>query len=244
MSHLLQNDFIISKKLCVNSRFEQIKTIEQETPLRQALTLHISLKAAYKLKNNINHMRIKKTIGELVLQIIPVMIGVYLGFVVSNWSSNKQQDLKKKILIENIIVEVKDNQTNINSVVRYHEMLRDSSRHFLKLNKSEIPSFFRGVNTLTLSNSAFETGVQTGLLNELSIDKIQSLNRVYTSQKSYDEFCNILLSGLINMDFMENEESMKKILQYLSISMTDVAIKERQLLRDYQNVLDNILTEK
>lgn len=172
------------------------------------------------------------------------MIGVYLGFIVSNWSSNKQQNAKKKILIENIIAEVRDNQSNINLVVTYHEMLRDSSRHYLQLNKSTIPSFFRGVNTLTLANSAFETGIQTGLLNELSINQIQSLNRVYTSQKAYGEFCNILLSGLINMDFMENEESLKKILQYLSISMTDVAIKERQLLKDYDNVLSNLLTEK
>ncbi|HEY9113353.1 MAG TPA: hypothetical protein VIN10_01555 [Bacteroidales bacterium] len=189
-------------------------------------------------------MKIKRKIGELFFQIIPVMIGVYLGFIVSNWSESKQQDSKKKLLIENIISEIKDNKNNINMVVDYHEMLRDSSRYFLKSGKNQIPSFFRGVNTLTLTNSAFETGIQTGLLNELSIDKIQSLNRVYASQKAYNEFCNILLSGLINMDFMDNEESIQKILQFLSISMTDVAIKERHLLKEYENVINNTLVGK
>lgn len=189
-------------------------------------------------------MKINKKIGELIFQIIPVMIGVYLGFIVSNWSETKQQNAKKKILIENMISEINENKNNIIEVVQYHEMLRDSSRYYLKSGRADMPSFFRGVNTLTLINSAFETGIQTGLLNELSIDKIQSLNRVYTSQKSYNDFCNILLSGLLNMDFMENEESIKKILQYLSISMTDVAIKERQLLNEYEKVLNQTLTEK
>lgn len=189
-------------------------------------------------------MKAKKKIGELLFQIIPVMIGVYLGFIVSNWSENKQQNTKKKILIENIISEIHENKNNIIEVVPYHEMLRDSSRYYIKSDIAKMPPFFKGVNTLTLIDSAFETGVQTGLLNELPIDIIQSLNRVYTFQKSYNEFCNILLSGLINMDLMENEESIKRILQYLSISMTDVAIKERQLLNDYEKVLNYILTEK
>jgi hypothetical protein len=189
-------------------------------------------------------MKIKQKIGELLFQIIPVMIGVYLGFIVSNWSETKQQNSKKKILIESIISEINENKNNIIEIVQYHEMLRDSSTYYLKTDKVKMPSFFRGVNTLTLINSAFETGIQTGLLNELSIDKIQALNRVYTSQKSYNDFCNILLTGLITMDFNENEASMKKILQYLSISMTDVAIKERQLLIDYEKVLTNTLTKK
>jgi hypothetical protein len=32
----------------------------------------------------------KKRMGDLILQIIPVMIGVYLGFVVSSWAENRK----------------------------------------------------------------------------------------------------------------------------------------------------------
>lgn len=81
-------------------------------------------------------------------------------------------------------------------------------------------------------------------MNELPIDKIQLLNRVYTAQKSYDNFCNLLLSGLISLDFSENEASIKKLLQYLSISMSDVSYKERKLLKDYEEVLTNLTSEK
>lgn len=100
-------------------------------------------------------MKINKTLSKLAFQIIPVMIGVYLGFLVSDWSANKQQNAKKKILVQNIIAEVRNNQANINSVVTYHEMLRDSSGYYSALNTSKIPTFFKGVNTSNLDNSAF-----------------------------------------------------------------------------------------
>lgn len=189
-------------------------------------------------------MKIRKILADLVLQIIPVMIGVYLGFIVSNWSSERQLIAKTKILKKNIIIEIKENQNSINSILSYHEMLRDSSQYYLSQKKLVIPSFFKGVNPLTLSNSAFETGVQTGLINELTFDEIQALNKVYTYQKSYDNYWNILLSGLITFDLTENEESSKKFLMYLSISMTDIVIKEQQLINEYKIILSNTNTKK
>jgi hypothetical protein len=65
----------------------------------------------------------KKKIGELFFQIIPVMIGVYLGFVVSNWSERKQQDSKKKILVRNIISEIKENKKNVLGIIEYHNIM-------------------------------------------------------------------------------------------------------------------------
>ena len=195
-------------------------------------------------KSKIQPVIIRRNAWELIIQIIPVMIGVYLGFIVSDWSQQEQQTTKKKVLVESIIAEIQDNRSSIEAVVEYHETLRDTSRHYVRNDHSSMPSFFKGINTVTLRNSAFETGVQTGLLNELQVDKIQELNAVYASQNAYNEFCNILLSGLVNMDFSDKEASVQRILQYLSLTMTDVAIKERKLLREYEAVLKSIEDER
>ena len=40
----------------------------------------------------------KKKIGEILLQIIPVMIGVYLGFVLSNWSETNKTKSQTELL--------------------------------------------------------------------------------------------------------------------------------------------------
>ncbi|MCT8340754.1 hypothetical protein MG296_11865 [Flavobacteriaceae bacterium TK19130] len=179
-----------------------------------------------------------KYLGSLLLQIIPVMIGVYLGFLVTDCSSEKQTNEKRNALVKNISAELTSNKNRLEQVVDYHRMVRDSVRYYLQHPKPiSGPGFFRGTNTMTLPRSAFETGIQTGIINELSIDKIQALNTTYTHQDSYNEFGMLMLQGLITMDFDESKESIEKIFRYLSISMTDVVIKEEDLLKQYDKTL-------
>jgi hypothetical protein len=94
-----------------------------------------------------------------------------------------------------------------------------------------------------LVNSAYLKGIQTGTINELPINTIQSLNQIYTLQEDYNDFGNVLLAGLINKEFSEKEEDIKKIVRYLSVSMSDIVIKEDGLLYSYNNVL-NLLNRK
>lgn len=185
--------------------------------------------------------KFKKKITELLFQIIPVMIGVYLGLIASNWSQKKQQKEKTASLTENIMVEVKTNRDKIANVIAYHEKLRDSARYNLNTKNNKIPSFFRGIRVVTLPNSAHETGIQTGLLNEFPVEELQILNEAYTYQDSYNKFGNILLSSLFSMDLTDEELSKTKALQYLSIAMSDVVHKEKELLKAYDNILKDSL---
>jgi len=185
----------------------------------------------------------KKKLGELLFQIVPVMIGVYLGFLVSNWSQNKQKRIQSQVLIENIRSEINANEKILKSVVDYHLMLRDSSRFYSNPTASITSSnFFKGTRVMKLTNSAYETGIQTGIINELSLDKIQAINQLYTFQEDYNDFGNLLMASLINKDFTNKEEDMRKIASMLSVTMTDIVIKERELI-DYFLLVKEILPE-
>ncbi len=181
----------------------------------------------------------KDKLGDLLIQIISVMIGVFLGFLISDWSEANKDDAKTEVLKTSIENEINNNKSKIGNVLNYHRTVRDSARYYLNqpFTKSKAISFFRGVNTVVLNNSAFDTGVQTGLITNIPVEKIQALNEIYSRQKSYQDFSNLLISGLITLDFDQNEKSMKKILMYLSISMTDIVIKEEQLLRSYDDFM-------
>lgn len=176
----------------------------------------------------------KKKIGELLLQIIPVMIGVYLGFIVTNWGENRKSRKQAETLIANILSEIEINQGRLENVVDYHVMLRDSSRYYSNAQvRMTKPRFFEGTRVVRLTNSAYTTGVQTGVINELPIAQIQAINQVYTFQNDYNEFGNLMMASLLNRDFSENEENMRAIARFLSVSMTDVVIKENDLLEGY-----------
>ncbi|NMM47911.1 hypothetical protein [Marinigracilibium pacificum] len=186
----------------------------------------------------------KSKINDLLIQVISVTIGVFLGFAISNWSEVRKETNKYNSLIENVESEIQSNKIKIEKVIDYHRMVRDSTRFYMmkKDLKGFKPGFFNGVNTLSFSNSAFQTGIQTGVFNKIDLNKIQAINDVYTKQRAYEEYSNILLSGFITMDFIDNDESNWKIATFLSISMNDVVIKEEQLLKSIDNAL-SVLNE-
>ena len=183
----------------------------------------------------------KKKIGELFFQIIPVMIGVYLGFLASNWASNSQKKHESKILIENLLSEIDTNETTLKDVIEYHKMLLDSSRYYSRdRNKIENTKYFKGTRLLKLSSSAYNTGIQTGVINEMSIDDIQNINQLYTFQDDYNEFGKMMMTSLISKDFSDKEEDKKKIARLLALTMSDIVIKEKQLISWYADVKEKL----
>ena len=181
---------------------------------------------------------IKKKIGEIIIQIIPVMIGVYLGFLVSDRADIKKRKNQSMILVENILSEMAANSQKIAGVKDYHIMVMDSSQFYSnpnnKIKRKRL--FFQGIRMSALTSSAYNTGIQTGILNELPLKKIQALNELYTQQDSYNDYANMILDGFLNKDFSNNEEALRKIIQFLSMTMTDVVYKEKSLSEAYESV--------
>lgn len=179
----------------------------------------------------------KHKLVELSLELITVMIGVYLGFVATNWSDSQKRTREAKILVENILSEIETNKEKLSKVIDYHKMLQDSSSYYAYQQEIKTqPHFFKGTRTVNLSQSAYNTGTQTGIINELPIDKIQLLNELYTSQNAYNDLGKMILSSLINKDFSNDPKSWRAIAQFLSISMTDVIIQETGLMEAYESV--------
>lgn len=179
----------------------------------------------------------KKKIADILLQIIPVMIGVYLGFVISSWADTNKRKKESAKMVENILFEISSNEKKIKAVAEYHVMVRDSSLHYANTTeKVGKPKFFEGTRIFTLTNSAYNTGIQTGIINELPLEHIQQLNQLYTYQDEYNNFSNILMSGLINKKFSDKEEDIRDIAMYLSLTMYDVILKEKGLLKEYEEI--------
>ena len=98
------------------------------------------------------------------------------------------------------------------------------------------PSFFQGLNLVSLTESAYMTGIQTGIIAELKLKRIQDINLLYTFQDDYNRFNDMTLEGFINSDFTMNEKNMQSLLQYISIVMSDFAIKEKILIEAYDKL--------
>ncbi|MEL6536111.1 MAG: hypothetical protein AAFQ98_11900 [Bacteroidota bacterium] len=179
----------------------------------------------------------KKKLVDILVQIVPVMIGVYLGFIITNWSDSSKRKMQADQLIENILGEVAANRTKIENSIAYHEMIRDSSRVMADPNTENVNNdFFKGTKLANLTHSAFDTGIQTGIINELPIQQIQLLNQIYTVQNAYDDYILIIMQGFLERDFSKEPEAIRSIARYLSVTMTDIVYQEQSLLSLYEKM--------
>ncbi|MEO0583392.1 MAG: hypothetical protein AAF135_14300 [Bacteroidota bacterium] len=179
----------------------------------------------------------KKAVGNFLLQMIPVALGVYLGFLVSDWSENNSKRAQRDQLKASMLSEMQVNLQQLEKIVDYHRVLKDSSQYYANpSNPIRKPYFFRGTRMSKLSNSAYMTGIQTGAINELPLETIQKINQVYTRQNDYNDYGTLILSGLINKKFSEKKEDMRDIAQFLAITMVDVVAMEQELILKYQNL--------
>jgi hypothetical protein len=66
------------------------------------------------------------------------------------------------------------------------------------------------------------------------------VNSLYTFQNEYNEFGTLMMASLIDKDFSDDPEDIRKIAQFLAVTMTDVVIKETDLLRGYKDLLEEL----
>ncbi|MFT4535147.1 MAG: hypothetical protein ACJA1A_001812 [Saprospiraceae bacterium] len=59
-------------------------------------------------------------------------------------------------------------------------------------------------------------------------------------QSACKDFNTLILSGLITSDLEENDQGIRKFYSYLAVSMTDVVIQERNLIYDYDLLLNQL----
>ncbi|MFK8102971.1 MAG: hypothetical protein AB8G15_10620 [Saprospiraceae bacterium] len=182
-----------------------------------------------------------KKIGTTILvQMLPVMIGVYLGFAMNNFGERQKLEKQSNTYKEMLKNEIRENLASVENVNSYHIQLTNKFSEILEAEnmKEKFGSMqFRGFKPGFVNNSAYNTGIQTGIIQEFDLKLIQSLNRLYTLQGKYNRFNENLINSYISNKFPETNSEIRSLLISSSMSMTDILIYEKELRSFYQEIL-------
>jgi hypothetical protein len=75
----------------------------------------------------------KYAIGEIVL----VVLGILIALSINNWNDHRKGKIKKNILLNALKVEFNNNLAQLDSVLKYDNLVVKSSFEFLKINSSD-----------------------------------------------------------------------------------------------------------
>lgn len=182
----------------------------------------------------------KKVLLNLTNQILPIMLGVYLGFAMNNFGENRKTKRQVSIFRQMLQNEIQENLAEIKQVSPYHVKL---SKDFSNILESENiqETFerysFQGIKPGIVNNSAFNTGVQTGIIQEFDLQLIQDLNRLYTFQAKYNSFNETTIGSFVAKKFPETEPEIKSTLVSMVMNMNDIQSFENTLIDFYEKVL-------
>ncbi len=195
------------------------------------------------MANQSRFQKVGSITWKFIREMIPVMLGVYFAFVLSDYSEARKTANQFKEYKQLIKKEVSQNLDNINPTYEYHKSFKedliqianhkDPYNHYLDYQ-------MKGLRPGFVSSSAYQTGIQTGIIQEFDLDMIQQINNIYTYQSKYDDYNKSLLSGFINKELPQNSTEVKSIASNLIMSMNDIIISERNLIEYYEALIDKL----
>lgn len=185
----------------------------------------------------------KKMFFTGLKEIIPVMIGVYLGFTLNNFGETQKLNRDKATYAQMLTTEVQQNLASLENVSIYHAKLTadfDSIYHSKDIKKAFDNYQLQGLRPGFVNSSAYETGIQTGIIQSLDLQLVQRLNMVYTLQEKYDNFNNNMLNSFLGQKFPETTSEIKSLLKIMNMNMVDINNFEYELIEFYKNILKEL----
>lgn len=191
-----------------------------------------------------------KKLKELLLQLIPVAIGVYIGILAGNLNEKWNHRADQKEFITNLIQEIEFNKSKIVAAKEYHAQLNEILDSLMKVTPEEelLKPFFKnkgfsfipgwtGINIPTLESSVFESGLISNLLQGLDFKTINNISRMYNFQKEYKEITKPIVTRLFNVDI---ETKTTEVITIAQILASDIKGFEETLIKGNTQLIEHL----
>ena len=183
-----------------------------------------------------------------LLQIIPVMLGVFLGLLANNWNEERQSKQLETKVLQKIKEDISSNKKQLENVLEYHKSLADSAKAIFQIGSLEYltatrfearnmkgnNNFWKGTRTGTLRDAGYQTAIVSGALAKMDIELVSTLSEIHKAETHFNQLANNYLQNIIN----QNSET--KVMDYLQFALTfsmDISIAEESLIELYNDAL-------
>lgn len=196
-----------------------------------------------------------KNILKYFIEFLIVAFGVFLGIYASEWQNQKKSNKTEEKAIANIIRELEQNKNSLQNSIEYHKLIKLSLDSVLKTFPRETyfePYFknqknfkFKNINGWKgngfseFENTAFEVTKMSGTLQNMDIDLIQDISKVYNKIKVMTDFQKVINGRMANLN---SESKTIDVIGDISIISGDNLNMEKSLLKELEQAIDGIKT--
>ena len=176
-----------------------------------------------------------KRINQLLLDMIPVVLGVLIALYINNWNdSNKENKYREKVL-HSIQEEVKENIENIKSVIPYQKALVDSIGRYLENEELTILEMIE--KTSGFKAHSIKSASWKALLNSrIDLFKYENVS-ILTGIEEEKQTFNIKLGKVMDFAYDHMNEVDPSYKVRLLVMTNDIIDTEKDLLDSFEKYL-------
>lgn len=155
----------------------------------------------------------KSKISEYFIQFLIVVIGVFLGMLVTDWNADRKMSKNRTVLLNSLKTEIEDNKKSLegnwsNRRAFFksldslgNDITRDQKRErfFDKPWSERLPNW-KGFGSGKLNNSMFESAKYGNILAGMNIDLLQQLSKTYNIQHNTVSLRNTMMGKFFDID--------------------------------------------
>ncbi|KEO75216.1 hypothetical protein EL17_06025 [Anditalea andensis] len=194
--------------------------------------------------------KIKLYLYSQLNQFIPVVLGVYIGIVASNWNENRVRKQEQEEFITNLILEIETNKEKLVEIKAYQEAILTSARKagselddqlleapFWKVGHWKLINGWEGLKIPTLENAVQQSGIMTNALSGLDFTTIHLIARSYNHQEEYKIYAQKLIFD--NLTQIDNATKTIEVINKLEVWQDMINLANAQI-QEYDKTLENL----
>jgi hypothetical protein len=190
--------------------------------------------------------RHRKTAGALLLELLMIGIGVFLGASAEQWRDARHERELARASLMNFRREVSDNRRRIAVVRSYHTDLATNTATFLNGSRPHsLQNFittvhYRGMVTADLEHTAWDLALATQALSNIDPSLAFDISHVYSMQQNFAQMQTNFLGNTLTPTTFSNVSNATPLAIAMSAYLGDVNIQEPLLMRLYDHLLPRI----
>ena len=148
-----------------------------------------------------------RTVLKILLEVVLISTGVFLGLAGELWRQDRQQRELARTSLRRFGAEIQTNRKAVAAVTDYHATILKSLKAYLaKDHKSRNTADVRiqGLQFVAFEHTAWDLALATQALIYLDPDLAFTLSRIYNVQASYSEFSRGMTQAMYLLPFREN----------------------------------------
>lgn len=195
-------------------------------------------------------MTTKDHLIGLFNQFIPVVLGVYVGILASNWNENRVRKAEQKEFIENLKQEISTNKAELEEALAYQKEILQAARQvrqdlemevlesdFWNAGHFKLIPGWQGLNIPRLENSVHISGIMINAMAGMEFRNINFISRTYNHQEDYKRYAQRLIFD--NLTQLESEVKTGEVLNKLEV-WHDVILLGGSLVDQYEQTLKQL----